>query len=50
MSGYTDDAIGHHGVIDESVNFIQKPFTNESFLVKIREAIDCRVAASNAVH
>jgi YesN/AraC family two-component response regulator len=27
MSGYTDDVIAHHGVLEPGVNFIQKPIT-----------------------
>jgi CheY-like chemotaxis protein len=39
MSGYTDDAIVHHGVIHDCVNFIQKPFSPEDFLVKVRDVL-----------
>ena len=40
MSGYTSDVIAHHGVLDEGVNFIQKPFTLDDLVPKIREALD----------
>ncbi|MBM9538690.1 response regulator [Desulfobulbus alkaliphilus] len=39
MSGYTADVIGHHGVLDEGVQFIQKPFSLKDLAVKVREAI-----------
>ena len=32
MSGYTANVIAHHGVLQEGVNFIQKPFSMQSFL------------------
>jgi two-component system cell cycle sensor histidine kinase/response regulator CckA len=38
-SGYTANAIAHHGVIDEGVNFIQKPFSLHNLAVKIREVL-----------
>jgi two-component system, cell cycle sensor histidine kinase and response regulator CckA len=41
MSGYTDDAIGHHGLLDQGMHFLQKPFTSEQLLLKLREALDC---------
>jgi two-component system cell cycle sensor histidine kinase/response regulator CckA len=40
MSGYTDDAIVHHGVIEEGINYIQKPFTLDSLARKLREVLD----------
>ena len=40
MSGYTDDAIVHHGVLEEGVNYIQKPFTMEGLAKKVREVLD----------
>ncbi len=40
ISGYTDDAIAQHGVLDETMNFLQKPFTPSAFAQKVREVLD----------
>ncbi len=40
MSGYTDDVIAHHGVLEGNVHFIQKPFTMQSLAAKVRAALD----------
>ncbi len=40
MSGYTANVIDRHGVLDESVNFIQKPFTLYSLAIKVRTILD----------
>jgi CheY-like chemotaxis protein len=42
MSGYTDDAILVHGVLDEGVHFIQKPLTPGALCSKVREVLDTR--------
>jgi len=39
-SGYTDDAIAHHGVLDEGTAFVNKPFTAAELLGKVREVLD----------
>ena len=40
MSGYMDDVIAHHGVLDEGVQFIQKPFSSQAILRKVRDILD----------
>ena len=42
MSGYTADAISQHGVLDETVHFIQKPFTLPNLAIKVREVLDSK--------
>jgi PAS domain S-box-containing protein len=39
MSGYTHNVIAHHGVLEEGVAFIQKPFSVERLLEKVREVL-----------
>jgi len=39
MSGYTDDAIVNHGVLEPGLAFIQKPFAGDSLLRKVREVL-----------
>ena len=45
MSGYTSDVIMHHGVLDEGLAFLQKPFTPVSLTAKVREVLDGASAA-----
>jgi PAS domain S-box-containing protein len=40
MSGYTDDAILRHGVMENGIPFLQKPFTAEGLARKVREVLD----------
>ena len=40
MSGYTASVITHHGVLDNGVPFLQKPFTMGDLAGKIRELLD----------
>jgi two-component system, cell cycle sensor histidine kinase and response regulator CckA len=40
VSGYSDNDIHHHGVLDDGVDFLQKPFTEAMLAEKVRRAID----------
>lgn len=40
MSGYTDDSIVRHGILPENTHFIQKPFSTEDLVIKIREVLN----------
>jgi CheY-like chemotaxis protein len=39
-SGYTDDAIVHHGVLEPGTHFLQKPFSPKTLSHKVREVLD----------
>jgi two-component system cell cycle sensor histidine kinase/response regulator CckA len=40
MSGYTDNAIARHGVLEDGINFIEKPFSPEKIALKVRQVLD----------
>jgi len=46
MSGYTDEAIVHHGVLDSNIEFIQKPFTPSAVSKKAREVLDSELVVT----
>jgi two-component system cell cycle sensor histidine kinase/response regulator CckA len=47
MSGYTDDSIVRHGVLESGVAFIQKPITPTLLMTKVREVLDAGRAPLN---
>ena len=40
MSGYTENAIGHNGLLDAGINLLQKPFSLPALKDKVREVLD----------
>jgi PAS domain S-box-containing protein len=43
MSGYTDDALAHHGILDEGLSFLEKPFSPARLARKVHEVLDLPV-------
>jgi CheY-like chemotaxis protein len=42
VSGYTDDAVVRHGIVQDNVNFLQKPFAPNALAARIRDLLDSR--------
>jgi PAS domain S-box-containing protein len=40
LSGYPDESIAHHGMLEPGIAFLQKPFTAEALARKVREVLD----------
>jgi len=40
MSGYTNNVIVHHGLLEEGINFLQKPFALRDLVQKVRQSLD----------
>ena len=48
MSGYTANVIGHHGVLDPGVHFVQKPFSIDQLARKVKETLHSGVSPEQA--
>jgi len=48
MSGYTENAIGHDGLIDAGINLLQKPFSLPALKDRVREVLDSEPSPSKS--
>ncbi len=48
MSGYTEDAIVHHGILDSGIAYLQKPIVPAALARRVREVLDAAVATLEA--
>jgi signal transduction histidine kinase len=48
ISGYTDEAIVHHGIPESGASFLQKPFVPDQLARKVREVLDARESSGAA--
>ena len=46
-SGYAEDVIAHHGVLDEGVSFLPKPYVPDSLAAKVRKVLDSTIVSSS---
>jgi hypothetical protein len=42
MSGYTEEAISQHGVLEMTFGLLEKPFTPQALLTEVRETLEQR--------
>jgi CheY-like chemotaxis protein len=47
ISGYTDNVIAHHGVLDEGIDYLQKPFTIRGLTHKVRQVLSFQIGAGH---